>query len=219
MRLHLLVLLFTFPWCFTVKADQWLPATPETYSSRHGVYRLTIFPKQLDGALPYFQDKATGKKPAGQSLKGRTRCEATLERLVDGLGRYEQLWRKPLVNDVAPVSALVSDVDGSFVTFDNWHSMGWGDDVIVIYAGSGALKKKLALTDIMSEADFNKFPRTASSIWWSGKHELDYDGRTLNVQIVAAEGISAGEIIEGHVESDGSFRTIRIDLGTAKTLK
>ena len=33
----------------------------------------------------------------------------------------------PLVNEVSPVTALVSD-SGNTITFDNWHSVGYGDD-------------------------------------------------------------------------------------------
>jgi hypothetical protein len=64
----------------------------------------------------------------------------------------------------------------------------------------------------------NKFPQTASSIWWSGNHELDHDERTLNIRIVAVDGITAGEIIEGNVEEEGKFRTIRLDINTAKVI-
>lgn len=141
-----------------------------------------------------------------------------MERLHDGGRRYEQVWRKSLINIVAPVSALVSDADGSFVTFDNWGRRGWGDDVIVLYSASGTLNKQFALTDIMSDSDFNRLPRSASSVHWGGQHELDYDSRTLKVRIVAAEGLSAGERDGGYVEQDGEFRVVRIDVNSGKIL-
>jgi hypothetical protein len=96
--------------------------------------------------------------------------------------------------------------------------MGWGDDVIVLYSASGALTKKFALTDIMSDADFKRLPRTASSIHWSGQHEIDYDGHTLKVRIVAVEGISAGDIDDGYVEQEGEFRSVRIDVNSGRIL-
>jgi hypothetical protein len=141
-----------------------------------------------------------------------------LERLDAGGRRYGQVWRKPLINVVAPVSALVSDADGSFVTFDNWGRTGWGDDVIVLYSASGALRKRFALIDIMSDSDFKRLPRTASSVQWGGHHELEYDGRTLKVRIVAAEGLSAGEEDDGYVEQEGKFRVVRIDVNSGKIL-
>jgi hypothetical protein len=192
----------------TATADQWLPATPETYTSRRGAYRLTVFPRELAGPLAYFQDKVSGTDAAGQRKHGQERCEATLEKLVDN--HYEQLWRKPLVNDVAPVSALVSDADGSFITFDNWHSMGWGDNAIVVYRSDGELTRKLPLTAIMSKKQFENLPRSVSSIHWSGEHELDPWGRVALVRIVTGSKSD---------DPDKKYKTVRIHLGTAQVLQ
>lgn len=193
----------------TAIADQWLPATPKTYTSSSGTYRLTVFPRELTGALPYFEDKVADKAPAGQQQGGQARCEAVLEKL--GGNEYRPLWRKPLVNDVSPVSALVSDKDGSFVTFDNWHSMGWGDDAIVIYDGTGQLKRKFALTSLMGREEFDRLPRSASSIWWSGEHEIPYDELVVNVRVVTERGSRSSD--------KKQYRTIRLSLETAEVLK
>lgn len=190
-------------------ADQWFPATPETYTSSSGSYRLTVFPRELAGALPYFEDKVADKARAGQRPDGQPKCEAVLEKLEGS--EYRRLWRKPLVNDVSPVSALVSDKDGRFVTFDNWHSMGWGDDAIVIYDNTGRPKKKFALTSLMSTKEFDRLPRSASSMWWSGEHEIDYDEVTVNVRIVTESGSQSTD--------EKQYRTIRLSLETAEVLK
>lgn len=210
----IVVILMFLPWALPAYADKWLPPKPATYESSRGTYRLTIFPAPLESDVTRSSQAASGSG-AGTN----PRCEAVLERLGDGGRRYERVWRKPLINVVAPVSALVSDVDGAFVTFDNWGRMGWGDDAIVLYSASGALKKKFALTDIMSDSDFERLPRTASSVHWSGQHQLDHDGRTLKVRIVADEGISAGDKDEGYVEQEGEFRTVRIDVGSGRILE
>jgi hypothetical protein len=168
-------------------ADTWFPPTPRTYSSSQGKYRLTVFP----GPVPYFQDKVDGRSPAGQQEPGLRTCEATLERLMEN--RYELLWRKALVNDVSPVEALVADDDGSFVTFDNWHSMGWGDDVIVVYSGAGDVVKKFALLDIMTKRQVQKLPRSVSSIWWSGNHRLTHDQQAVEVLVVVNGEIEESE--------------------------
>lgn len=207
----IVVLLIILPWIFPAYADKWLPPKPATYTSRGGAYRLTIFPAQES-------DVAQASRGANPESDDSPRCEAVLERLDASGRRYEQVWRKPLINVVAPASALVSDADGSFVTFDNWGRMGWGDDVIVLYSASGAQRKRFALTDIMSDSDVKRLPRTASSVHWGGQHELDYDGRTLKVRIVAAEGVSAGERDDGYVEQDGEFRVVRIDMNSGKIL-
>jgi len=198
--------LIAITWLAPVHADKWLPPKPATFESRRATYRLTIFP------APPSRGADTRKSAATPG------CEAVLERLKADGRRYEQLWRKSLINDVSPVSALVSEVDGSFVTFDNWGQKGIGDDVIVIYSGEGILRKKFSLTDLMSDEDFKRLPSSVSSVHWDGAHEIDYDGRTLSVRIVAVEGISAGEVDEGYVEQEGQFRTVRIDMNTGKIL-
>ena len=189
---HMKTLVSALVFAFVVTgacADSWMAANVATYTSSRGDYRLTIFPQ----------------KPTRAPSNEQSGCEATLEKLVGE--KYEVLWRKPLVNEVSPVSALVSDSDGSFVTFDNWYSMGEGKDVIVIYTGEGEMLKKFALTDIMSQNEHDHLPRTASSIMWSGKHELDYDHKVLNVRIVLSGR-------DGNTTNN--YRTIRIRLDTAE---
>ena len=173
-------------------ADSWMAAKVATYTSSRGDYRLTVFPR----------------KPTRAPSNEQSGCESTLEKLVGE--KYEVLWRKPLVNEVSPVSAIVSDRDGSFVTFDNWYGMGKGDDVIVIYTGEGEMLKKFALTDIMSQNEYDHLLRTVSSIMWSGKHELDYDQKVLNVRIVLSGR-------DGNTTNN--YRTIRIRLDTAEIIE
>jgi hypothetical protein len=196
----------------TAWSDTWSLPTPMTYASREGQFRLTVFPRQLAGALRYFEDKVEGREPAGQTPGAQPRCEAILEKLAGN--RYEQLWRKPLVNEVAPVSALVSDVDGSFVTFDNWHSMGRGDDVIAIYSGSGELRRKFKLTDILSERELEGLPRSVSSIRWGGEHYLlDLsEPPIVHLQVVLRERYKRDRI-------QREFKTVKIRLDTVEIVK
>ena len=139
-----------------VSADSWLPPIPVTALSDGGAYRLTVYPRQLSESLEHFSDKVDGNAPAGQRAGGRAQCEATLEKL--GPQSYEVVWRKPLVNDVAPLSALVAD-GGRFVTFDNWHHVGIGEDTIAIYQADGTLVKKHRLEDVVSEDVARKLRR------------------------------------------------------------
>jgi hypothetical protein len=190
-------------------ADQWPPATVKTYTSSQGTYRLTVYPRDLEGPLEYFQDKVAGKARAGQQPGGQARCEAVLEQLEGS--EYRRLWRKPLVNDVSPVRALVSEKDGSFVTFDNWHSRGWGDDVIVIYSGAGQPRRKFALTSLMSQEKVEQLPRSISSIGWSCGYEIGYDEQTVNVRVV----------VDGDAPSSDErrCRTVRLSLETGEVLQ
>jgi hypothetical protein len=147
---------------------------------------VTVFPREIAGALPYFEDKVAEREPAGQSPQGRAVCEATLERLV--AGRYVEVWRKRLVNEVSPVSVAVSDRDGSFATFDNWHSMGHGDNAIVIYNTDGSVLKKLSLNAVFSKEEIQRMPRSVSSIEWrTGDIFVDESVPEVLVTVVKSE--------------------------------
>lgn len=187
-------------------ADSWFPPRPQTFSSREGTYRLTIFPREFTGTFAFFSDKVEGKSPAAQTPGGQTRCEATLERLEGN--QYRVLWRKALINDVSPLEALVSDKDGAFITFDNWHFKGMGDDTVVVYGGDGELRKQLSLGAILTPREFERLPRSVSSIWWSGPHQLAYDEETVEIKIVKNANMDRR-----------AFFTRRLSLRTGQVLK
>src|SRR5262245_50268937 len=92
-----------------VMADSWERPNVATYLSRDSTYRLTVYPSWTN----------PGTYPA------RAVCDATLEKLETST--YRLLWRKPLVNEVAPLKTLVAERSGYIVTFDDWGQMGYGD--------------------------------------------------------------------------------------------
>ena len=130
-------------------ADQTAQTTPQTFVSSFGRYRLTVFPLEDPRASFGTHFELMVRPPPSVHRGTQATCEATLERWVGN--SYETVWRKPLVNKIAPVAAVVSAADGSFVTFDDWGETGYGDNVVVIYSGAGKLVKKLALGDFMTE--------------------------------------------------------------------
>jgi len=69
-----------------------------------------------------------------------------------------------LVNPVLPVKALVSD-EGSVITFDNWHNIGYGK-VVAIYAPTGRLVRAWELTDLHSKAKVESIQHSVSSRYW-----------------------------------------------------
>lgn len=168
----------------TLHADSWLPPKVETYTSSDGRARVVIFPRPLDGALSYFSDKVDGREPAGQLPESQQLTPlARLERLEGR--RWREVWTVPLVNDVSPVSALVANDGQHLVTFDNWHSAGFGSDVVVIYDGEGNLVRKMGLTDFLPESYVQVLPSTVSSLWWAGSdHSLVEDDGVLVLQVL-----------------------------------
>lgn len=161
-------------------ADSWRPPQPQTYVSPHKTARLRVQPRVVDDRLEYFHTKVAGGTLAGRQPRG------LVERLVDG--KWVRAWEGPLVNETAPVSALVSDDGAHAVTFDNWHSMGLGGNVVVIYRRDGTVVRALALSDILPDDYVRALPRSVSSLWWRGEHRLE--GGQLLLQVVVPSNSS-----------------------------
>lgn len=165
-------------------ADTWAPPSTEITLSADGRSRVTVTPRPLAGALPYFEDKVAGSEPAGQRPgEAQVSPIARVEQQAAD-GSWQRRWQMPLVNDVGPTEVLLADDATYLVTFDNWHSAGYGDDVVVIYDGDGDLVRKLSLEQILPAAYVNQLPRSVSSRWWSGKHRLVDGDRMVELQIV-----------------------------------
>jgi hypothetical protein len=188
------------------QADTWAPPAPKTYVSSDQRSRLRVMPRRLDGNLAYFEDKVAKREPAGQAAGEKRRtAEAILERL-DAAGRWTTVWHKPLVNEVAPVNALISNDGSHVITFDNWHSNGLGTDVVVVYGADGSLIRSLALPDLLPSSYIKALPRSVSSIWWGGEHRLSVDGRKLILQIVIPS--------ENRLPGPRDYAELPVDLAT-----
>lgn len=179
MRVFSAVLLCCVAW--TASADSWLPPTPKTYVSPDGNTRVLVTPRGLEGALPYFEDKVANKEKAGQAEGASDRAMAEVQ-VRDGT-EWRPVRSFPLVNDVAPTNALVANGARRIVTFDNWHSVGWGPDVVVIYDGAGTHIRSMGLKDLLPAGWVRHLPRSVSSIWWGRGHALDPAGTVLTLQV------------------------------------
>lgn len=146
----------------SVRADKWFPAHKKEYFSADRKYRLDVIPKKLE------------KRSKNNRAKA---IFYVLERIG-----YSKKHEFPLVNELSPVSALVSGDGRYVVTFDNWGNAGHGDDVVVIYRSDGTLIRKLGLEDIFTSADIGTFMRTTSSIWWGTGHYIDDKKEILHLK-------------------------------------
>lgn len=169
--------------CASVHADSWAPPSRETYTSADGTARVVVTPRGIDGQLEYFSDKVDGKEPAGQAAGAQSRPVAEL--YLQQNGRWTFARKFDLVNDVAPVKALVAPGGKYLVTFDNWHSAGFGPDVVVIYDGNGRTMRSLALKDLLPPAYIAHLPRSVSSLWWRQDERILSDGETLEIHVIA----------------------------------
>lgn len=167
-----------------VRADSWAPPKVETYLSADKRFRFTVVPRDIAGPLPYFEDKQRGADKPGQTPGSKdTAPRGLLERSI-GNGRWSIVWTRDLVNDVAPVSALVSNTGAYVVTFDNWHFRGFGDDAVVIYGPHASLVRAFGLDDILPDYYIEALPRSVSSLHWSGEHTIDRPAGMVMLKIV-----------------------------------
>ena len=105
-------------------ADDWPGPRVFTEFSESGRYFVRFLPGESIGDTVGF---------AG-ARKGRYATALLYAREPDRSYRLQH--EIALANPVLPVSALVAD-DGSFITFDNWHNLGFGK-VVAIYARPAA---------------------------------------------------------------------------------
>lgn len=155
----------------SVRADSWELPRKTKYYSLDRKYCLEMIPKKLESQLAYFEDKVKGKENAG-AVKGQKDNRAKGIFYVRGSIGYSKKFEFPLLNEVSPVTALVSN-KGYVVTFDNWHMAGYGDNVVVIYRSDGTLVRKFGLNDLFTEGDIERFKHSVSSIWWGGEHYIN----------------------------------------------
>jgi hypothetical protein len=164
------------------KADSWMPPSTQTYVSSDEQTQAVVVPRPLRGSLHFFEDKVKGRTLAGQaSDSAQTHPIVYIRRRTDD-GRWTPVRQWPLVNDVAPVHALVANGGKYLATFDNWHMLGHGDDAIVIYDARGRLIRKYALSDFLPVSYIETLPMSVSSIQWQGDHYF-FDDDTLLLQV------------------------------------
>ncbi len=152
------------------RADSWALPSETTYESADASARFTVTPRDLDSQLSYFEGRAQGEPPRG------------LIEVSDGSGGWTRVWQIELVNEVAPVSAIVAPGGRYIVTFDNWHMAGFGEHVVVIYNAEGRVVRSLTLLDLLPAQYIEALPRSVSSISWAGRHRISND--TLLLQIL-----------------------------------
>lgn len=161
-------------------ADSWALPETETTLSANGQYRFTVEPVGIESQMAYFEEEAAAAK-AGKTVE-RPAPLGLLEQR-NTAGKWEPVWAIPLLNPMAPVSVLVSDDGRHVVTFDNWHSMGHGEHVVVIYGLEGKLVRSMALTDIVPADFIDALPHSVSSIQWRQSEALTDAGTTLTVKM------------------------------------
>jgi hypothetical protein len=190
-------------------ADSWALPTKQRYCSSNGKHCVDVDPKPIESQLRYFDD---GVKKADNPGAGPSKPRSAVATTFVRNGREYTRGRSfPLLNEVAPVDALVSGDGRYIVTFDNWHTVGWGDNVVVIYRADGSLIKKYSLGDLLSQKKVDRLPRSVSSIWWAGEHRMDESRGELLLQVV--------DRAQALCDEKAKYVELRIKLATGEKLR
>ncbi len=153
-------------------ADSWLPPKPiVTYESAAKDARFTVTTKVSPTSLASCSGTmSVNKGSANKAI-------------------WIELWRQPLQNQLSPVTALVANGGWRVVTFDNYYSVGYGEEVIVFYDEQGNLLKKYSLESLLSPTELGQVSRSVSSRWWRKAAVIDDALGLLKVQV----GLNQGE--------------------------
>ena len=177
------------------QADEWAAAREQTYHSKNGLYHLRVIPGHDIGDTVGFEGAQKGRSARA---------------VLAGPGPKDER-HIALLNPVAPIEAIVLD-DGAFLTFDNWHNMGFGK-VAVLYARDGAVRWSHELEQLLSAEVVGLVPRSVSSRWWR-KSPLEWtlegsaDAATLTVTLWNEDRIqfhlSDGAVKYAAIENPGN---------------
>jgi hypothetical protein len=190
-------------------ADSWAMPTPTTIVSPAGTMRATIIPRPMTSQIEYFEDKVARREPAGGVSGSAARTAvARIERKE--AGGWTFLREQPLLNEVAPVVALVSDT-GFVATLDNWHSVGFGEHVLAIYRPDGSVVRSFALPDLLPDTYTAGLPHSVSSLHWRRGLRLSPDQHRLIIDVALPE--ESREQFESH-----KTLPLEIELATARVL-
>jgi hypothetical protein len=98
------------------------------------------------------------------------------------------------------------------VTLDDWHSVGRGPNVVVIYGPQGKLVRRLALDDFLKGDDIARLPISVSSTWWRTAYSLDEKHECVVLRVAQGkDGANAGKTPR--------FQEVRLRLATGELVK
>jgi hypothetical protein len=157
-----------------VLSDSWREPRETDYYSSDSTYYVKIIPRTVpEKYYKWLNASPRRKKKFSAQDTTIVPCHAKMFKKINTGDSL--IWEQKLINSIAPVSAIVSNDGKYMITFDNWHSMGYGVDVMVIYDQRGMLLKRHMLEDI-SPFPINTYEISISSVWWRcGQKFIDKD--------------------------------------------
>jgi len=179
LRFPIYVLIFTGLFVSMIaKADTWDNPSVKTYYSENKKFKLIITPEQTSDKYNLWEYYKSNKHPQTKKILKqkekflrsisehdtiRIPCTGELYK-INGTDSI-LIWKRPLLNEVCPVYAIISNDGSSIATFDNWYSTGYGINVFVVYDEKGNAKKTYKLEEI-SPLPLNDYSMSISSLYW-----------------------------------------------------
>jgi hypothetical protein len=146
------------------RADSWDSPKTTDYYSADSSYFLRVVPTFVPAKYhEWLQASVKKKRRYAPTDTLMVHCHATLLHRVSQ--QSVAVWHQDLINRIAPQHVLVSNDGRYVVTLDNWASLGYGLDVVVVYDEKGALRKRVQL-DAVSPYPLNDYWLSISSLWW-----------------------------------------------------
>jgi hypothetical protein len=148
----------------TLHGDEWPEPSIKRYFSLNGQFMLKVIPTKISSKYyKWLNAKPKSKSKFAPSDTTIVHCHATFYKIENS--DTLELWTKKLINPIMPMQVIIANDGKSFVTFDNWSSLGYGFDVMVTYDENGGLVKRYQLEDF-SPFPINSYELSVSSIWW-----------------------------------------------------
>lgn len=188
-------------------ADSWVMPEQTVYHAADKSCRVTVTPRPIGSQLRYFERKVAESEGKAQPQPGFAQAKAECK---DQKGRWQQVWSNPISNEVAPVEVLVSNGAKRVVTFDNWHQVGYGDNVVVIYDETGQVLGRYALDQLVTAEYIAAMPHSVSSIRWRGAPRIDEQANRLIVPLMVP-GIDPSDEKTDYIELTFSLDTGRFN--------
>ena len=171
-------------------ADSFMPPTVQEVRSPQESAVVTVIPAMLSCAV------------------GEGDCEPAARAVVELVRGNERFASRTvrLVNREAPGTVLVTDDGERLLTIDDYGRWGFGENVLVVYDGSGKIIAKHSLNDFLPEDYINGLPRTVSTLrWWSAEPRIEPGTHSaiLSLHLVEAGGWQGrGDALELAVDLD-----------------
>ncbi|MEO9469596.1 hypothetical protein [Parasphingorhabdus sp.] len=185
MLLKLLLIVMTTAFLVSpARADSWSPPSTKVFQSQDGKSRVTVSPRDLESQLEYFKDKIKDQENPGLPANAKNSKASAIIEVLSDAGKWEMSWQVDLVNEIAPVSVYLSNDTKYLVTFDNWHSIGYGPSTIVYYERGAGLKRQYDLNEFLPDYYLKALPRSVSSRSWR-KGDAVFDDTILRFDMLA----------------------------------